>query len=47
MRPVHFFARPVVRGIVELGIYGAIYVAITQAMGISNVDRLFRAIRRR
>jgi putative peptidoglycan lipid II flippase len=43
----HFFTRPIVRGIVELGIYGTLYVAITQAMGISSLDRLIQRLRRR
>jgi putative peptidoglycan lipid II flippase len=47
MRPVHFFTRPVIRGIVELGLYGALYVAITQWMGISSVSRLLGKFRRR
>lgn len=47
MRPVHFFTRPVIRGIVELGLYGALYIAITQWMGISSVGRLLGKFRRR
>jgi len=43
----HFFTRPIIRGIVELGIYGTLYVAITQAMGISSLDRLIQRLRRR
>jgi len=39
--------RPVLRGIVELGCYGAIYVALTQWMGISSVGSVFRSFRRR
>jgi len=44
---IHFFTRPIVRGLIELGIYGTLYVAITQWMGISSVGRLFRSLRRR
>jgi putative peptidoglycan lipid II flippase len=43
----HFFTRPIIRGIVELGIYGALYVALTQALGVSSLDRLIQRLRRR
>ena len=47
LHTVHFFTRPIIRGIVELGFYGALYVLITQWLGISSVDRLVRTLRRR
>jgi putative peptidoglycan lipid II flippase len=47
LSPVHFFTRPIVRGAIELSCYGALYLAITQWMGISGVGSVFRSLRRR
>jgi putative peptidoglycan lipid II flippase len=47
MSRVGLLTRPVIRGVVELGAYGALYVLLTQAMGITGADRILRMFRRR
>ncbi len=47
LRFVHIFTRPLLRGAVELSIFGAAYLAITAALGVSNFDAVMRVLRRR
>lgn len=47
MQQVAFLTRPVIRGAVELSLYGGLYVAFTSMLGVSNLDTLRRVFRRR